>query len=150
MSNLNKSLISDLQTKTLQEKIDSAVTVVDLYWLGYDHTSELSPSILERYNVQAHINRVMLWLSSKPNDYVREALKGGILYSLLGEIMNEENLSSHEEIIKARFTAEFANDLDLLYLKLSKSKTGRGLSINMIVKDKLLDTVIPINAEVEA
>lgn len=150
MSNLNKSLIGDLQTKTLQEKIISAITVVDLNWLGYDHLSGLSPSTIEKYNVQAHINRVMLWLSSKPNDYVRESLKGGILYTLLGESMSDENLASKEELLKVRFSDEFANDLDLIYLKLTRSTVGRGLIVNMIVRDRLVNITIPISAEVAA
>lgn len=150
MSNLNKSLISDFQTKTFEEKIKASVNGVDLYWLGYDHTSDLLPSSVERYGVQANINRVLLWLSSKPNDYIRESLKGGILYSLLGQLTQDTNLEDWERIIKSRFNDEFANDLDLFYLKITPDKAYRKITINMIVRDKVTNNTFPLTTEATA
>lgn len=148
MSKLNKSLISDSQTRTLSERIQNAIQGTDLWWLGYDHNSNQNPTqTIVCTNTRAHINRVLLWLASKECDYVREPLKGGILYNLLGTLSHDTNLSTWEDIIKSRFNEEFAQDLDLLLIKLTPDKSYRKLTVQMIVRDKIANKTFPVTTE---
>lgn len=146
MPTLNSSYISDLQTRDLDQKIQDSRNTVDLWYEGYDATYNKK---FEQYGVYSHINRVLLWLSSKPYDYIRESFKGGVLYSLLGQITTDTNLSSWENEIRDRFNQEFANDLSLLYIKLTMDKTKRILYINMAVRDAITSEVYPISTEAE-
>lgn len=148
MSKLNKSLIGELQTLSLEKKIQNALEGRDLNWTGYDHTSELNPSqAIVKSGAAASCNRVLLWLASKEHDFVRSPLKGGVLYSLLGELNSSTNLKFWEERIKTRFNEEFSGDLDLLLLKLTPDSTYRHLNIQMIVRDKLTNKTFPVNTE---
>lgn len=148
MSKLNRALVGDLQTTTLKEKIQNSIQGTDLWWLGYDHNSGTNPTTtIVSTNVRANINRVLLWLASKENDYVREPLKGGILYNLLGTLSNNTNLSQWEDLIKSRFNEEFANDLDLLLLTLTPDPTYKKLYVQMIVRDKVTNKTFPVSTE---
>ena len=90
------------------------------------------------------MNRVLFWLTTKSNEYVRQPNKGGVLYSLLGTLSNDTNLSEWETEIKARFNTEFGSDLELVYLKLSTDKKNRKLNIEMVVRDVLSNRTFPI------
>lgn len=147
MSNLNQSIIGELQSKTLQEKVNTLNNWVDLSWRGYDHSSYEDPSSVEKYGIKAHINRVLLWLASKPLDYVRSDFKGGVLYSLLGKLNSDANLLEFKQDIQNRFNLEFSQDLTLLFLELKTDKSYKKLYINMIVKDAITDSVFPITTE---
>lgn len=148
MSKLNRALVGDLQTTTLKEKIQNSIQGTDLWWLGYDHNSGTNPTTtIVSTNVRANVNRVLLWLASKENDYVREPLKGGVLYNLLGTLNNSTNLSQWEDLIKSRFNEEFANDLDLLMLTLTPDPTYKRLYVQMIVRDKVTNKTFPVSTE---
>lgn len=148
MSKLNRALVGDLQTTTLKEKIQNSIQGTDLWWLGYDHNSSTNPTTtIVSTNVRANVNRVLLWLASKENDYVREPLKGGVLYNLLGTLNNSTNLSQWEDLIKSRFNEEFANDLDLLMLTLTPDPTYKRLYVQMIVRDKVTNKTFPVSTE---
>lgn len=148
MSKLNRALVGDLQTTTLKEKIQNSIQGTDLWWLGYDHNSGANPTTtIVSTNIRANVNRVLLWLASKENDYVREPLKGGVLYNLLGTLNNSTNLSQWEDLIKSRFNEEFANDLDLLMLTLTPDPTYKRLYVQMIVRDKITNKTFPVSTE---
>lgn len=147
MNRLNQSLIGELQSKTFQNKTDSLNNWVDLNWKGYDHNSTQDPSSIEKYRVNAHVNRVLLWLASKPLDYVRSDFRGGVLYELIGKLNSETNLQDWKSSIQNRFNNEFSQDLNLLYLDLKTDKTYKKLYINMIVRDALNNSVFPITTE---
>lgn len=144
MAKLNSSYISDLQSTSLEEKIESSKNSVDLYYEGYDRNSNIA---FEQYGKYAHINRVLLWLSTKPRDYVRSSFTGGILYSLLGQLGNDTNLKSWENDIREKFNEEFSADLQLMYITLDLDKTRRILHISMIVRDLISNEVYPISTE---
>ena len=134
MAKLNSSLIKDYQTTSLNEKIQTRLNTVDLNYLGYDPNGKDS---FEKYGVYSHINRVLLWLASKPNDYVRESFKGGILWSLLGRINNDSNHTEWENTIKERFNEEFSSELSLMYISISLDVPTKTAILNMVVSDNL-------------
>lgn len=144
MPTANKSLISDLQSQTLQSQVKRDKQVVDLNYSGYDRNSNKS---FERYEGSAHRNRLLLWLASHPYDYVREPLKGGIIYSLLSRSVNDINLKEWEQEIQERFNEEFSSDLTLLYIKLSFNQITKGLLINMAVRDNLTKESVTLSTE---
>lgn len=144
MPRLNSPLIGDIQSTNLHKKINTSLNEVDLNWLGNDRHSKDS---FEKYGTKANVNRVLLWLASKPDDFIRESLKGGILYSLLGQLTSDTNLRDWENKIKERFNAEFSQDLEIFLLKLTTDKTYKKLKIEMIVRDCLLNKTFPVSTE---
>lgn len=147
MANLNSSLVSDYQTKTLEQRINDNINSVDLNYLGFDAKTDVS---IEKYKIQSHINRVLLWLASKPYDYVRESLKGGVLYSLLGKLSNEDTASEWEQDIRSRFNDEFYQELSLIYIKVDLDKVNKKATITMIVQDNINKKTFSVNTEAEA
>lgn len=146
MPTLNSSYISDAQTRSLDEKVQDTRNTVDLDYQGFDRMAEES---FEKYGMQSHVNRALLWLESKPNDYVRESFKGGVLYGLLAQNSNEPNLREWETLIRDRFNEEFMGDLSLVYVRLSMDKQRRILHINMMVKDNIARLTSTITTQAE-
>lgn len=145
MSRLNRSLIDDVQSKTLEERIESAVNGIDIDYLGFDKSDPKSTFI--KTGTDANVNRVLFWLSSKRKDYVREEFKGGILYDLLGQLCSDTNLAEWENAISAKFNEEFSGDLNLVLLRLTADKTYRRLIINMVVQDRVKNVTFPVSTE---
>lgn len=146
MSKLNKSIIGELQSLTLKDKIDKSLSGVDI---NYQGRNRLYSNNLVKKGYDAHINRALFWLSSKRDDYVRESFKGGVLYDLLGILDSNTNLSYWEDTIKRRFNDEFSNDLELVMLELIMDKTRRKLTLNMIIKDVIENKTFPASTEVK-
>lgn len=137
MSRLNKSLIGDIQsTPTISSKIDAIPEKYgDINYLGYDSSTKDDSFYLSGNDV--YENQVLFWLSSKKGDYVRQPNKGGILYSLLGQLNSDTNLSEWEQDITSAFNEEFGGFLSLMYIKLYTDKSFRRLVITMIVMDNI-------------
>lgn len=146
MARLNRSIIGELQSQTLKENIEKSLNGVDISYLGKDR---LSTRTLVKYGYDAHVNRALFWLSSKRDDYVREDLKGGVLYDLLGILDNSTDLKEWEDIIKNRFNDEFRNDLELIMLNLVMDKKRKTLILNMIIKDTVENKTFPASTEVK-
>ena len=145
MNNMvQNSIIKDIQDKTIGTLIEKTNNGVDINYLGY---SAVNRNSIVKSGTDAHINRVLFWLSSKRDDYVRESFKGGILYDLLNIRCNDEELSSWEQTIKSKFNEEFSGELELVYLKLSSNPKQRKIIINMIVRDRLENKTFPISTE---
>ncbi len=145
MSRLNRSLIDDFQSKTLEERIESAVNGIDINYLGYDRSDP--KSVFIKTGTDANVNRVLFWLSSKRKDYIREEFKGGILYDLLGQLCSDTNLAEWETAIASKFNEEFSGDLNLVLLRLTTDKTYRRLIINMVVQDRVKNITFPVSTE---
>lgn len=145
MSKLNKSLVNDLQSMTFEEKLEDSYKTIDFNYLGFNKANPQSKLI--KYGKDANINRVLFWLSSKKNDYVREPEKGGLLYSLLGTITSEDNLEEVEDRFKNIFNEEFFNMMDLIMVKLLPDKRSRKLIIYLVVFDKITMTTFSLNTE---
>ena len=141
---VQNSIIKDIQDKTIGTLIEKTNNGVDISYLGY---SAVNRNSIVKSGTKAHINRVLFWLSSKRDDYVRESFKGGILYDLLNIRCNDEELSSWEQTIKSKFNEEFSGELELVYLKLSSNPKQRKIIINMIVRDRLENKTFPISTE---
>ena len=144
MATLNRDLIGDYQSLDLQERISKTLTSVDLSYTGYDR---LNPSSIDKYNNNAHVNRVLFWLSSGRYDYVRQPYSGGILRNLVGQILSDDNLTLWENTIKNAFEENFSNDLKLPYIKLHVDKVKRILTVNMIVQDILSNKMFTVTEE---
>lgn len=141
---VQNSIIKNIQDKTIGTLIEKTNNGADIHYLGY---STVSRNPIVKRGTDAHINRVLFWLSSKRDDYVRESFKGGILYDLLNIRCNEEELSYWEQTIKSKFNEEFSGELELVYLKLSSNPKQRKITINMIVRDRLENKTFPISTE---
>lgn len=145
MAVLNNSVIKDSQLKSLKDRIYYGTNSIDLNFRGYDHTDPDSSIIMKRD--KANVNRVLFWLSSKKDDYIRESLKGGVLYSLLGVLCSTTNLSEWEQTITVQFNSAFANDMSLMYIKLYADKNYRKIIVTMVVKDLVDESVFTVSTE---
>lgn len=143
----NKSIIKEVQDKVLKKKIDEYSSGVDINFRGYDRNT-YNDSIIKK-GTDAHINRVLFWLSSKRDDYVRDSFKGGILYDMLGEVTRESNLKEWEYTIKNRFNEEFSGDLDLMLVTVSLDNDNKKIIIDMVVRDTIDNRTFPISTGVE-
>lgn len=145
MAILNNSVIKESQLQSLETRILAGTNGVDLDYLGYDHT-DTDASIIKKRD-KANVNRVLFWLASKKDDYVRESFKGGVLYSLLGVLCNTTNLSEWEQTITSRFNSAFANDMNIMYLKLYTDKNYKKITVTMIVKDLVESSIFTVSTE---
>lgn len=134
MAELNKYLISDSQTKSLEERIEIINNGIDLRLSGYDLQD--GKSIVCTKN-EAVINRALFWLTSKEDDFVRNPGHGGTLYDLVGVGITDSNLSAWESSIKDRFNAEFGSELNLIYFKLTGKKDQHKIQMDLLVQDAL-------------
>ena len=141
----NPSSITELQTYDIPQNINIYSRRVDLNYKGNDATDPSDTLVLS--GVKADVNRVLFWLSSKRNDYVRSSLKGGVLYDMIGLLANEDNFDFWKNELKSRFNSEFNQEMILLYLDFSINKKTRTLKIYMTVQDRLLGVTFPVNTE---
>ena len=144
---VQNSIIKNVQEKTIKTLVDNINNGVDINYLGY---SSIGNRPIVKQGTDAHVNRVLFWLSSKRDDYIRESFKGGILYDLLNIRCNDEELTSWEQTIKEKFNDEFSGELELVYLKLTSNPKQKKIIINMIVRDKLENKTFPISTEAKA
>lgn len=145
MAVLNNSVIKESQIKSLEERVYNATNGIDLSYTGYDSSDSNSKLVLERD--KANVNRVLFWLASKRDDYVRESFKGGVLYDLLGVVCNTTNLKDWESIITERFNESFSNDMQLVLVKLSVDKNYKKIIVNMVVRDIVENSVFTVATE---
>lgn len=145
MAVLNNSVIKESQIKSLETQIIEGTNRLDLNYFGYDHTNPDSGIVVNRD--KANVNRVLFWLASKKDDYIRESFKGGILYSLLGTLCNTTNLSEWEQTISSRFNSAFSGDMSIMYIKLYADKNYRRILVTMAVKDIIENSIFTVSTE---
>lgn len=145
MATLNRELIGDFQSLDLSQRVAKTFTGVDLSYTGYDRHN---PKSFERFNKDAHINRVLFWLSSRKGDFVRQPGEGGILYSIVGQLSSNFNTSLWEKVIADAFNTRFSNDLSLVSLNISIDKATRILTIDMVVRDLYDDKLFTVAEEI--
>jgi len=143
----NASIMSDLQVDNLKKKIENSHNGYDLDYRGYDSKNRKNGEFAKK-GTSAHINRVLFWLSSKHNDYIRKSTVGGVLYSLIGSLNTNTNLSMWEREIQDKFNDNFANDLNLILIRLSTDKKYRTLYIRMIIQDRVTNSTFTVSTEV--
>ena len=143
MARLNRSfIVTEHQETTLADSSEALKRATDLNYLGYDRLNPQKDFVLSGF--QANVNRVLLWLASKPNDYIRQSYKGGVLYALLAQKAADPDLRSWESEIKDRFNTDFSQDLSLVTLDLNIDKKTKTLSLHMIVQDNITNAMIPV------
>lgn len=134
------------QSTTLGQDSYDFIKGVDINFLGDSNNFILS-------DVEALKNKVLFWLMSMEGDYVREPDKGGLLYSLLGKTLTEENLKDIKSLISSGFQDIFGKELRLLTLDItpdrSKNNGKSGIVINMTIKDLLSFDLFRVAAGVE-
>lgn len=158
MATLNKSLVSDYQTTSLAEKIHQTTNGVDLNWRGYSVKNQDQTKVynvtsfvggsetfsensdggytFERYGDEANFNRAVAWLASKNGDYVRSSSTGsGLLYTLLGKNVNENELDKIADQVTSAFNQDFLGDMEMVSLNLTLNSKNKKVIITMIVRD---------------
>lgn len=144
MAKLNRSIVSSLQSKDIRDKVNSFNKGVDFDWKGFDSKNNYYNSFVKE-GTDSNVNRVLFWLATKRDDYVRDSFKGGVLYELLGVIMNDDNLEYYTNYITQRFNEDFSNDLTLVRLSLIPHKLQRKLEIQMVVRDTLNQNIFSVS-----
>lgn len=146
MARLNKSLVGEFQETILSDQIKEINSSLDLNYRGFNR--ENPKDFLIKYNSQATVNRVLFWLTSKPNDYIRQSYKGGLLYAMLGSKSTDIDVQKWETEIRNKFNQDFSSDLTLTLLKLDVDKFRKILTIQMIVQDNITKAMTPITTGV--
>ena len=161
MASLNKSLVSEYQTTSLAKKIHQTINGVDLNWRGYSVKNKGNKQVymassfiggtetfaendsrldggytFEKYEKDANFNRAVAWLASKKGDYVRSSSSGcGLLYTLLGKNLNQNELSNISNQVTAAFNQDFLGDMEMVDLDLSLDSKNKKIIITMVVRD---------------
>ena len=142
----NAPLMTDVQSSNQSKNINIGIRRVDFNYKG-NNSQKPKSSKFVLSGVEADVNRVLFWLSSKRDDYVRSYLKGGVLYDLIGEITHSSNLTYWKEEITRRFNEEFNGEMILLFIDLNIDKKRRILKVGMVVQDRFLGITFPVNTE---
>ena len=126
--------------KDLANQVDIVNTVYDLTpnFQGL-HT-------VAKNNNESNTSRLQLWLDSEEGDVVGNPSRGGVIKNLLGKILNTDNLSYYESLIKERLSADFGGEMEILSVKLIPNKVTRALTVNIIAIDKLTGSVTSTTA----
>lgn len=146
MARLNKALVGELQEMVFSDQIKEIKGSLDLNYRGYNR--ENPKDFLVKTNYLATVNRVLFWLTSKPNDYIRQSYKGGLLYSMLGSKAADIDIQKWETEIRNKFNQDFSQDLTLTLLKLDMDNFRKVLTIQMIVQDNITKAMTPITTGV--
>lgn len=146
MARLNKALVGELQETVFSDQIKEVKGSLDLNYRGFNRGNP--KDFLVKTNYLATVNRVLFWLTSKPNDYIRQSYKGGLLYSMLGSKAADIDVQKWETEIRNKFNQDFSQDLTLTLLKLDVDNFRKVLTIQMIVQDNITKAMTPITTGV--
>lgn len=126
--------------KNLADQVDIVNTV-------YDLTPSFQGSCtVAKGNNESNTSRLQLWLDSEEGDTVGNPSRGGVVKSLLGKILNTDNLSYYESLIRERLSADFGGEMEVLSVKLIPNKVTRALTVNIIAIDRLTGSVTSTTA----
>lgn len=128
-------LVSEAQSMLFAEAMEAAVNGVDFNLKGYSLEDRTTEFVLE--GTAANKNRVMLWLYSKPGDYVRQPDKGGPLYAILGIPLSKDNADAIEDSITLSFNNFFSPDLELVDAVVQPDNANKRWIITLYVKDPI-------------
>lgn len=126
--------------KNLADQVDIVNTV-------YDLTPSFQGSCtVAKGNNESNTSRLQLWLDSEEGDTVGNPSRGGVVKSLLGKILNTDNLSYYESLIRERLSTDFGGEIEVLSVKLIPNKVTRALTVNIIAIDRLTGSVTSTTA----
>ena len=120
------------------------IYLVDLNLSGNDVTTDEE---FIKLGYQAIKNKVLFWLNSVLGDVVRSS-QASPLIDMLGKRITDANRFTYETNFRISFEEAFSSDnikLSQVNLEMDASKT---LYINLVIKDNITDSLIPINLEV--
>ena len=128
-------------------KFKNLADQVDIVNAVYD----LSPTFQGAYTVARNNNesntaRLQLWLDSEVGDTVGNPTRGGVIKSLLGKILNTDNLSYYESLVKERLSSDFNGEIEVLNVRLIPNPVMRTLTVNIIAIDRLTGSVTSTTA----
>ena len=128
-------------------KFKDLANQVDIVNTVYDLTPNFQGShTIAKNNNESNTSRLQLWLDSEEGDVVGNPSRGGVIKNLLGKILNTDNLSYYESLIKERLSADFGGEMEILSVKLVPNKVTRALTVNIIAIDKLTGSVTSTTA----
>lgn len=128
-------------------KFKDLANQVDIVNTVYDLTPNFQGSYtVAKNNNESNASRLQLWLDSEEGDVVGNPSRGGVIRNLLGKILNTDNLSYYESLIKERLSADFGGEMEILSVKLIPNKVTRALTVNIIAIDKLTGSVTSTTA----
>lgn len=128
-------------------KFKDLANQVDIVNTVYDLTPNFQGSYtIAKNNNESNTSRLQLWLDSEEGDVVGNPSRGGVIKNLLGKILNTDNLSYYESLIKERLSADFGGEMEILSVKLTPNKVTRALTVNIIAIDKLTGSVTSTTA----
>ena len=128
-------------------KFKDLANQVDIVNPVYDLTPNYQGShTIAKNNNESNTSRLQLWLDSEEGDVVGNPSRGGVIKNLLGKILNTDNLSYYESLIKERHSADFGGEMEILSVKLTPNKVTRALTVNIIGIDKLTGSVTSTTA----
>ena len=128
-------------------KFKDLANQVDIVNTVYDLTPNFQgPHTIAKNNNESNTSRLQLWLDSEEGDVVGNPSRGGVIKNLLGKILNTDNLSYYESLIKERLSADFGGEMEILSVKLIPNKVTRALTVNIIAIDKLTGSVTSTTA----
>ena len=112
---------------------------------------DLSPTFQGPLTIARNINesntaRLQLWINSEAGDSVGNPSRGGIIKELLGKILNTDNLSYYESLIRERLSSDFEGEIEVLSVKLTPNKVTKSLTVNVVAIDNLTGSVTSTTA----
>ena len=126
--------------KNLADQVDIVNSVYDL------SPNFQGPLTVARNNNESNTARLQLWLDSEEGDSVGNPSRGGVVKSLLGKILNTDNLRDYETLIKERLSSDFSGEIEVLDVSLVPNKITRALTVSVIAIDKSTGSVTSTTA----
>ena len=126
--------------KNLADQVDIVNAVYDL------SPTFQGPLTIARNNNESNTARLQLWINSEAGDSVGNPSRGGVVKNLLGKILNTDNLSYYESLIRERLSSDFEGEIEVLNVKLIPNKVARSLTVNVIAIDNLTGSVTSTTA----
>lgn len=126
--------------KNLADQVDIVNSIYDL------SPTFKGPHTIARNNNESNTDRLQLWIDSEVGDVVGDPLHGGVIKSLLGKILNADNLSYYESLVRDRLSADFSGEMEILSVRLVPNKVMKSLTVNIIAIDKLTGSVTSTTA----
>ena len=128
-------------------KFKNLADQVDIVNAVYDHCPTFQGThTIARSNNESNTARLQLWINSEAGDSVGNPSRGGIIKELLGKILNTDNLSYYEALIRERLSSDFEGEIEVLNVKLIPNKVTKSLTINVIAIDNLTGSVTSTTA----
>lgn len=128
-------------------KFKNLADQVDIVNAVYDLSSTFQgPHTIARNNNESNTARLQMWIESEAGDVIGNPSYGGVVKNLLGKILDTDNLSYYESLIRERLSADFRGEMEVLSVKLTPNKVMRSLTVNVVAIDRLTGSVTSTTA----